>query len=88
MDVTRVVDWSREALRVALVLGGPPLSAAVAVALIVGAIQTMTQMNEPVVAQVPRQIVVLGVVVLVLPWLVATWVAYARAVIGGLGAGM
>ncbi|GIW86022.1 MAG: hypothetical protein KatS3mg108_0346 [Isosphaeraceae bacterium] len=87
MDVTRLVDWTREGFRVALLLGGPPLLAAVLVGLIVGAIQTMTQLHEPVVAQVPRLLVVLGVVVALLPWLVTTWVAFARALITGLGSG-
>ena len=27
MDVTHVIDWSREALRMALILGGPLLAA-------------------------------------------------------------
>jgi flagellar biosynthesis protein FliQ len=84
VDSARLIEWSREALRVALMLGGPPLVAAVVVALVVGALQAVTQLHEPVVAQVPRQVVVLLVVLLALPWMVSTWVAYARALIGSL----
>jgi flagellar biosynthetic protein FliQ len=85
MDATHVIDWSREALRMALLLGGPPLLAALAVAVVVGMVQTVTQMHEPIVAQVPRQVVVLLVVLLALPWMLGLWVSYARELIGGLG---
>lgn len=71
-----VIDWSREALRMALVLGGPPLLAALVVGLVIGAIQTMTQLHEPVVTQVARQAVVLLLVLALLPWLLQTWVNY------------
>ena len=39
------------------------------------------------VAQVPRQVAVLLVVLAVLPWMLSTWVAYARGLIGGLAGG-
>ena len=84
MDMTSVVDWSRAALRVALVLGGPPLLAALLVGLVIGMIQTMTQMHEPTVAQVPRLATVLIVVLVILPWLVGRWVAYAVETIGSI----
>ncbi len=57
MDSSLVIDWSREALKMALLLGGPPLLAALAVGIVVGIVQTLTQMHEATVAQVPRQVV-------------------------------
>jgi flagellar biosynthesis protein FliQ len=87
MDAGLVVSWSREALRLALLLGGPPLLAALVVGLVVGAIQTVTQMHEPVVAQVPRQVVVLLVVLAALPWMLACWVAFATRMIGSIPSG-
>jgi flagellar biosynthetic protein FliQ len=77
MDASLVVSWSREALRMALLLGGPALIAALVVGLAIGALQTLTQMHEPIVAQVPRQVVILLVVLAALPWLIGCWVAYA-----------
>lgn len=77
MDVGQVIEWSREALRMALLLGGPPLLAALVVGLIVGVVQTLTQMHEPVVGLVPRLVAVLVVVLVALPWLVSCWVGYA-----------
>ena len=52
MDMTQVVDWSREALRMALLMGGPLLAVALVVGLVVGVGQTLTQMSEPAAGQV------------------------------------
>jgi flagellar biosynthetic protein FliQ len=84
MDMTTVIDGSREAVRMALLLGGPPLIAALVVGLVVGIVQTLTQMHEPVAGQVPRLVAVLVVVLMVLPWLLTRWVAYAADVIGSI----
>ncbi len=84
MSTSNVIDWSRGALRMALLLGGPPLAVALLVGLVIGVLQTMTQMHEQVVAQVPRLIAVVVVVLVVLPWLVARWVAYAVEMIGSI----
>ncbi len=84
MDANQVIDWSREALRMSLVLAAGPLAAAFLVALLVGMLQTVTQMHETVVAQLPRIAAILVVVFLLLPWLVSTWVAYARGLFTSL----
>ena len=47
------------------------------VALVVGVVQTLTQLHDPVIGQVPRLAIVLIVSLAVLPWLIATWVSYA-----------
>jgi flagellar biosynthesis protein FliQ len=83
-DMTQVIDWSREALRMALLLGGPLLAVALVVGLIVGVGQTLTQMHEPVVGQVPRLVAVLAVAMIALPWLIGRWVAYAIDLIGSI----
>jgi flagellar biosynthetic protein FliQ len=81
MDLTLVVEWSREAMRMALLLGGPPLVAALAVGLVVGIGQTLTQLHEPVVALVPRLLAVALVVLMLLPWLLDRWVGFAGGLI-------
>lgn len=84
MHMTSVVDWSREAIRMAIVLGGPLLLAALVVGVIVGVVQTLTQMHEPTVAQVPRLIAVAAVALVLLPWMLGTWVSYTRELIESL----
>ncbi len=84
MEMAQVIDWSREALRMALLLGGPALAAALVVGLLVGIGQTLTQLHEPVVALVPRLIAVALVVFAILPWLVSRWVGFAIELIGSI----
>lgn len=84
MDMNLVVAWSREALRMALLLGGPALLTAMVVGLLVGIGQTLTQMHEPVIGLIPRLVAVLLVVLVALPWLMSTWVAFAVELIGSL----
>ena len=80
----QVIDWSREAVRMALLLGGPLLAVALVVGVLVGIGQTLTQMNDPIVAQVPRLVAVLLAVLLGLPWLIGRWVAYATDLISSI----
>ena len=49
MEMNHAIDWSREALRMVLLLGGPLLAAALVVGLLINVGQTLTQLHEPVV---------------------------------------
>jgi flagellar biosynthesis protein FliQ len=84
MDATAALDGVREALRMTMLLGGPVLLVALAVGVVVGLLQTMTQLQEPTVALVPRLLVVGVALLLALPWLFGTWVAYAGEVWGSI----
>jgi flagellar biosynthesis protein FliQ len=91
VETTQVIEWSREAIRLALLVGGPLLLTALVVGLLVGVAQTLTQLQEPVVGLVPRLIAVGLAVLVLLPWLVAQWVGFAGPLIdaipGLIGAG-
>lgn len=84
MDPTHVIDWSREALRMALLLGGPLLAAALLTGLAINLLQTLTQLHEPVVGLVPRMVVVLLVFLAILPWLLGRWLSFAIELIGSI----
>jgi flagellar biosynthesis protein FliQ len=86
MEMALVIEWSRDAIRMALLLGGPPLLVALAVGLLIGIGQTLTQMQEPVVSLIPRMIAVLLIVLLALPWLLGCWTAYTVELISALPA--
>ena len=77
MDMSHAIVWSREALRMSLLLGGPLLAAAFLVGLLVNIGQTLTQLHEPVVGLIPRIAAVTVVLLLILPWLLARWVSFA-----------
>ncbi|GAC1469406.1 MAG: flagellar biosynthesis protein FliQ [Isosphaeraceae bacterium] len=84
METSQVIDWSREALRLAILLGSPLLVLALLVGLVMGIGQTLTQLHEPVIGLVPRLIaVVLGVLVL-MPWLLGRWVSFAGPLIDSI----
>ncbi len=82
--MTHAIDCSREALRMALVLGGPLLAAALLVGLLVNVGQTLTQLHEPVVGLVPRLVAVALVLLVIMPWLISRWVSFAVDMIGSI----
>jgi flagellar biosynthesis protein FliQ len=84
VDLTHVIDWSREALRMSLLLGGPLLAAALLAGLLVNILQTLTQLHEPVLGLVPRLIVVLLVLLVLLPWLIGRWLSFTADLIGSI----
>jgi len=81
MELSQVIDWSREAIRLSLQLGGPLLAVALVTGLLIGIVQTLTQLHEPVVGMVPRLVMVLLVFLAILPWLVGHWVEFETTLI-------
>jgi flagellar biosynthesis protein FliQ len=77
VEINQVIEWSREALRMALLLGGPLLAAAFLVGVLINVGQTLTQLHEPVVGLIPRLVAVALVLLVILPWLVSRWVSFA-----------
>jgi flagellar biosynthesis protein FliQ len=84
VDLTHVLDWSREALRMSLLLGGPLLAVALLAGLVINVLQTVTQLHEPVVGLVPRLVAVLLILLAILPWLVGRWVSFTVDLIGSI----
>lgn len=84
MDASHAIDWSREALRMALLLGGPLLAVALLVGLVISIGQTMTQLHEPVVGMIPRLVIVTVVLLMILPWMVSRWVSFTVNLIGSI----
>ena len=84
VETSLVVDWSQEAIRLALLLGGPLLAVALVAGLVVGIGQTLTQLHEPVIGLVPRLVVVVVAVLALLPWLVGHWVAFTGSLLDSI----
>lgn len=81
MDSQWVLDWSQEALRMALVLSLPILAAALAAGIVIGLIQTVMQLNEGTFNQIPRMIIVSVVVIALIPWMAGQWVGFTTELI-------
>ena len=84
MELNHVIEWSREALRMSLLLGGPLLAAALVAGLVINMVQTLTQLHEPVVGLVPRLVAVLLVLLAILPWLIGQWVGFTVDLVGSI----
>ena len=81
MDVQDAIDLGREAVMTAVLIGSPLLLAAMAVGLIVGLVQAVTQIQEQSLAFVPKLVVMVLVLSLSLPWLIEQLVQYSHDVI-------
>jgi flagellar biosynthetic protein FliQ len=68
----------REAMMVVLKLGGPPLLAALVVGLVMSLVQAVTQINEQIVAFVPKMLAVVGTLLVLGPYMSATLADFAR----------
>jgi flagellar biosynthetic protein FliQ len=81
MNPEDAVDLGREAVNMALVLGGPMLLAGLGVGLVVGLLQAVTQIQEQTVSFVPKLLAMVLVLSLTLPWLISQMVEYSRELI-------
>ncbi|KPN17368.1 flagellar biosynthetic protein FliQ [Luteimonas terrae] len=72
---TALTEISR-GMEMALVLGGPPLIAVLAIGVIVGILQAATQINEPTIAFVVKAITLVATFALVGHFLLGRMVAF------------
>jgi flagellar biosynthetic protein FliQ len=63
------IDLSMRALRTALLLAAPPLLAAVVVGVLISIFQSVTQIQEQTLVQVPKMFAVVVVLMLTIPWM-------------------
>jgi len=68
----------RDGMLVMLKLGGPPLTVALVVGLVVALLQAITQINEATLAFVPKVLAIGAALVLMGPFMLATLSSYTR----------
>lgn len=78
MDPQDTIDFSREALSMVAIVGGPILAAGLVIGLIVGIFQAMTQIQDQTVSAVPKMLGMLLVTIMVLPWVGQWMVDYTK----------
>lgn len=81
MDTSLVIELVLQALQMAVVLAGPILLSVLVVGVVLGALQSATQINEPSVVFVPKILAVLVVIALTGPISLALFVDYLRNMI-------
>lgn len=81
METSLVIELVLLALKMAVVLAGPILLAVLVVGVVLGALQSATQINEPSVVFVPKILAVMVVIALTGPVSLTLFVDYLRDMI-------
>jgi len=84
MEMEQAVDLGRQAMLTALLLGSPILAAGLVVALVMGLLQALTQIQDQTISFVPKIVVMIAALALLLPWLIARLVEYSQTLIGNI----
>lgn len=80
MDASTVIDIGREALIMTLLISGPMLLAGLAIGLIVGVFQAVTQIHEMTLTFIPKILVMVVVFLALLPWMLLKLVEYTTSI--------
>lgn len=78
MQSQDAIDLGREALLFAFQLGAPLLLVILGISLLIGLLQSMTQLQDSALGLIPKVAVVLVVLALGLPWLGSRMVDYTK----------
>lgn len=78
MNPQDAIDFSREALKTCLMVGGPILVASLLIGLLVGLFQAMTQVQDQTVSFVPKILLLILMIGLCLPWLTNRMLDFAK----------
>ncbi len=81
MDSQIAVDLGREALMTAVIIGAPILLVGIVVALVVGLLQALTQIQDQTLSFVPKIVAMIAAVAVCLPWLIQRMVEYSESLI-------
>jgi flagellar biosynthesis protein FliQ len=69
MDLTTAVQIGQQALWITLLVSGPVLIAGLVVGLLIGVFQAVTQIHEMTLTFIPKILAMVGVFLLLLPWM-------------------
>jgi flagellar biosynthetic protein FliQ len=86
MTSDKAIELFRAAAVLAMTLSGPALLAVLVVGLIIGLLQTVTQLHEQSLSFIPKMIVLSLVLMFVLPWGLERLSEYAIDLIRGIPA--
>lgn len=79
MEPAAVVDIGRQALLMAILISGPMLLAGLIVGLAVGVFQAVTQIHEMTLTFIPKILAIMGVLLLLLPWMILKMVDFTMS---------
>jgi len=81
MNPQIVLDLGSQALQLILLLSAPILAAGLVVGLLVSILQAVTSIQEATLAFVPKIVVVFLALILFLPWMMRTMLAFTTSLL-------
>ncbi len=83
MEVSQGLDLGREALLMVLIISAPVMGIGLVVGLIISLFQSMTQLQEQTISFVPKIVAMVGLSLLLIPWLSGRLLEYTESLLGG-----
>lgn len=84
MDAQIAIDLTRQAILESLVVVAPVLICGLLVALVLGLLQALTQIQEQSITFVPKLVAMMLVLGWSLPWVISRLVQYSHDLIAGI----
>lgn len=82
METTEALDLGREALLTVLIVASPIMGIGMLVGLVISLFQSMTQLQEQTLSFVPKIVGMVGLALLLVPWLANRLLEYSQALFG------
>lgn len=82
MEIGEALDMGREALLMVLLIAGPVMGIGLLVGLLISLFQSMTQLHEQTLTFVPKIVAMVGVALVLVPWLTDQLLEYTRGLLG------
>ncbi len=87
MNVSDVLEVSREAIVVLLKIGAPIMLIGLVVGLVISLVQALTQIQEMTLSFVPKILVIFVSVLVLLPFMLQTLEGFTQRIAGRIAAG-
>jgi flagellar biosynthetic protein FliQ len=85
MNTDVAVALARQTVYTALLISGPMLLAGLVVGLLLGIFQAVTSLHEQTLVLVPKILAVMGVTLILLPWILKIILSFTTPLLGNLG---
>jgi flagellar biosynthesis protein FliQ len=82
MSVSEALGLGREALMMVLVVSGPVMGVGLLVGLLISLFQSITQLQEQTLTFVPKILAMVGVAMVLVPWLTGHLLEYTMELLG------
>lgn len=84
MTPESVMVLGMQAIKVGLMIAGPLLLAALVTGLAISIMQAATQINEMTMTFIPKILMIVGVAVILGPWMLKIFIEYTRTVFSSI----